>query len=890
VIDRALLRRLLRGAGAVFVLTLLLVGVPAALWVLVGWPLPHALPTWAELRSALTSTGIPDEVLVKALALVCWAAWAVLTASVTAEVVGVLRGRGSRRIPFAGPLQTLAANLVAAIVLSLSPVASPVAMAPPLAAAVVLPLAQVTVRPEPAAPPCGTTAVQPEVHAFMAAPEDEPAFETYTVRRWDTLWGIADAHLGDPLRWPEVFELNRGRPQPDGGRLTEPGLIRPGWQLQIPLPRPATPSSSPGASNGLAGSQPPGSSTQETPGVDAAAPTSTAAASVTTTTTAPASVPKANAPSQADRLQPPASDLRRPDGPSVRLPGGSVVSLSLAAGVGASLAAARLHRRRRRFPSDPRPGFVRTDPLATPLVRRLRRVQLEHLRSRRRVRSDEPVEDSDETNAQVHADRRPGVVTIAERAAATIDVDLIGLGGLALEGEGALATARAVLVDLLSNSTGGAAEVIVAGSHLLDQLAPGVAPFPGLDIVPDLDGALTRLEVELVQRTRVLSVDDDAEVDFASYLAAHPEEPLPAVVLVAKDLSGGERLRLEAILTVGRRLGIAALVLGRCRPLPAAMVGDDGTIGTEAENSLGDLDQSRSFSLTAAEAAELLTVVAEARGEVRDVDLPDREPEPLPVEDMGGGGRVEVRLFGIYTIEVGGEEIEKGLRTKARELLAFLLLNPKGATAEACVDAVWPNADLARGMEGFRTSVGNLRKTFRDATGDQRANVVARVGDHYRLDTELFDCDVWRFQAALGEARATRDDEDAAAALERVADEYAGDLLAGSYYGWCEEEREDLRRRAVDALARLADLREDAGHRERALALLDRAVEIDRYGEELYRRIMRLQGDLGREDAVRRTLRLLESRLSELGVDPETETRRLAERLLRPLTQLTGSQ
>lgn len=115
-----LLRRLLRGAGAVFVLTLLLVGVPAALSVLVGWPLPHALPSWAEVRSAFTSTGIPDDVLVKALAAVCWAAWAVLVGSVIAEIAGVARGRGSRRIPFAGPLQTLAANLVAAIVLSLS--------------------------------------------------------------------------------------------------------------------------------------------------------------------------------------------------------------------------------------------------------------------------------------------------------------------------------------------------------------------------------------------------------------------------------------------------------------------------------------------------------------------------------------------------------------------------------------------------------------------------------------------------------------------------------------------------------------------------------------------------------------------------------------------------
>src|SRR5581483_7813375 len=32
----------------------------------------------------------------------------------------------------------------------------------------------------------------------------------------------------------ELFELNRGRPQPDGDTLTDPGVIRPGWIIQMP--------------------------------------------------------------------------------------------------------------------------------------------------------------------------------------------------------------------------------------------------------------------------------------------------------------------------------------------------------------------------------------------------------------------------------------------------------------------------------------------------------------------------------------------------------------------------------------------------------------------------------------------------------------------------------
>ncbi len=38
-----------------------------------------------------------------------------------------------------------------------------------------------------------------------------PTTTTYTVQRRDSLWKIAECQLGDPLRWRELWELNRGR-------------------------------------------------------------------------------------------------------------------------------------------------------------------------------------------------------------------------------------------------------------------------------------------------------------------------------------------------------------------------------------------------------------------------------------------------------------------------------------------------------------------------------------------------------------------------------------------------------------------------------------------------------------------------------------------------------
>jgi DNA-binding SARP family transcriptional activator len=135
----------------------------------------------------------------------------------------------------------------------------------------------------------------------------------------------------------------------------------------------------------------------------------------------------------------------------------------------------------------------------------------------------------------------------------------------------------------------------------------------------------------------------------------------------------------------------------------------------------------------------------------------------------------------------------------------------------------------------------------------------------------------------LGQRRARRADLDSAvaAALAEAGEAYGGVLLDGAPYAWVEPPREDTRRRAVDALARLGELREAAGDREGALAALEQAIDADPVAEELYRRLMRHQADLGRPDAVKRTYRLLARRLADLDADPDPETEQLVADLLR---------
>ncbi|WP_340537439.1 LysM peptidoglycan-binding domain-containing protein [Nocardioides sp. GXZ039] len=50
----------------------------------------------------------------------------------------------------------------------------------------------------------------------------------------DNLWDIAERHLDDGRRWKEIYELNKGRLQPDGQELVIGRLIQPGWVLIMP--------------------------------------------------------------------------------------------------------------------------------------------------------------------------------------------------------------------------------------------------------------------------------------------------------------------------------------------------------------------------------------------------------------------------------------------------------------------------------------------------------------------------------------------------------------------------------------------------------------------------------------------------------------------------------
>ena len=253
-----------------------------------------------------------------------------------------------------------------------------------------------------------------------------------------------------------------------------------------------------------------------------------------------------------------------------------------------------------------------------------------------------------------------------------------------------------------------------------------------------------------------------------------------------------------------------------------------------------------------------------------------------------GTAPIQVSVFGPRRVVAFGEPVDSGLRSSAYELLAWYLLRPEGARAELAIEALWPNESPQRGKEHFWTALGNLRSRLR-TVGEDGIDVLVKIGDHYRPDPLIIDADLWTFEEELVDAAKATDAVQATASLERALAAYVSDFLPAVDNLWVEPVREDLHRRALDVCVRLSELHLADGRTDAAIAVLERAIEIDPICEDAYRRLLTLQASLGRYDAARRTWRLLQGRLAELDLEPETATTELVHEIMAPLTTGTST-
>jgi LysM repeat protein len=193
--------------GGIVALAAILAGPPAAFWAFRATILPPRATSFADVVSLLTERDT-GQIFLLLLVLIGTVAWLQLIAALLIEATGMLRGLPSRRLRGWGWAQKVAAGV---LLLMLTGTAAATAAEQPSTAAAV------------------TAATSSD--AAVVVP---PASADYVVKPGDSLIRIAARELGDEHRYREIFTLNRNRTQPDGETLRDVALVKAGWHLMLP--------------------------------------------------------------------------------------------------------------------------------------------------------------------------------------------------------------------------------------------------------------------------------------------------------------------------------------------------------------------------------------------------------------------------------------------------------------------------------------------------------------------------------------------------------------------------------------------------------------------------------------------------------------------------------
>ncbi|MGW2863358.1 LysM peptidoglycan-binding domain-containing protein [Streptomyces sp. NPDC001205] len=452
---------------------------------------------------------------------------------------------------------------------------------PHLPASDYLPAHSTVYLPHGTAAPAATTAIGAapapagevaDVQTQLAA-APAPADREYTVKNDDSLSLIAQHELGTADRWQEIYEQNKGEPQPNGHPFDDPDLIFPGQKLDLPPSGTAHPKPPAAASPHDKTSNPRATGQPPTPPASTSTPTPAAPASQNPaaqqpghTTPVPSARPASPAPPSSQNptaaATPPAPSASptdpAPDNAGstgtaigVRTVGG--IGLLLAAGLLTSLSVKRVLQRRRRAPGE---NIAMPDPETGTLEEVL------------------------------GATQEPASVDLLDRALRTLAHTAAQDGNDLPALRGAKVTHRSIHLlpedpslapcGPFTRTETSSWWTLTSPDELLpaDQAAQTPAPYPGL-VTLGADSDESHLLLNLPHaRTLLLDGTDEDVLAVAR-----------AIALEAANSSWSDR---ADILTVGLGSDIAALLpSGRLRPIPhlRAALSDLGEVLLEAHQN-----------------------------------------------------------------------------------------------------------------------------------------------------------------------------------------------------------------------------------------------------------------------------------------------------------------
>ncbi|MEX2555566.1 MAG: BTAD domain-containing putative transcriptional regulator [Actinomycetota bacterium] len=908
-----------------FALFMFVAGVPSALTSTAGTP--H-LPTAGSFGN-LDSTYMPLEPILNVLALLAWTLWIYVALAVVLRTVAVILARRTGSEGWLRVTDRIAPALLrrcvdlavggAFVAASLSVVRVSVAHPMPSAAATVM----VTDGND------------------RAVVEQKPQPKSrYTVRAGDSLWRIAERHLGSGFRWNEIYRLNKGQRFHDGRTLSDPRLIHPGWVLELPAKMVGTPTPDHKRDEPKATPAPTAThvaSENASPPASVRTPVARDSNIASTSTEHPTATPDDDV-----------VDVPSP-GPVVHLPSGAVVAASFACGLLSAELLARLRRRRTRRPlsdedeiemperlvRDLRAGGA--TPTTTPIDVALDEVAatwrahtgewphfLAATEGRQRIeilfgpsKAALPRPSGGRMSPQLRFERADGVIkaelkspfpvrlrrisTPMQRGllvplghagdATAVHVAPVGIGVISITGAESERLVRQMLLTHATESEPGDLQVVLLGATELGRTVavPHVSDNVEWD---EASAILQSIQAEFVRRAHLFQ--QEGVEDIWEHLATHSDEQLPALVLVVSDPPPAMRGLIEAICSQAQRFGGAIIALG-WRPAGSLNI----TAESDALDVETDLDvpaKLAPFILDESAMQEALRLVSRAAED-------EREEVPPELDDPGDHRSIVLPRNSVQPHELpsraeclaptpppdvpavrcfGSFQVSRDGRVRQKGWLK------KSRELLAYLVAHPDGAPKERICDELwpgddppqyflDKALSTVRVQVRVAN-DPRMYLV-KVEEAWRLEEGSWWVDAFEF-ARLAKEAERGDVARSVKKLRQAVALYRGNFCDELSYPWAEPIRERYRSMFTRAAARLAEILTEVGENEEALEVLERAIEVDVLCEDLWRRAMLVESALGRRAAATERYNKLRQLLAtELDVEADPETQRIARSL-----------
>lgn len=239
-----------------------------------------------------------------------------------------------------------------------------------------------------------------------------------------------------------------------------------------------------------------------------------------------------------------------------------------------------------------------------------------------------------------------------------------------------------------------------------------------------------------------------------------------------------------------------------------------------------------------------------------------------------------LNLFGGFHLRHG--QLLDDLTSRHQLLIAYLALRaPQAVQRSELAFKLWADSTEEQALTNLRKALHQLKQLGDFIQTDSRTLQLNLSSDD-RLD-------IADFTSALDSAERARSINDVDAelsALETATAFYRGDLLPNLYEDWLIPERDRLRDLFIQAMDRLIALLEMRKHYRDAIKHAQRILHTDNLREETYRTLIRLHALNNDRAAALNIYHACAGVLSkELGVEPDSSTRELYERLLKSDSQ-----